>query len=108
MIIMHRFLTVSYLLWSQLELIWFCYRTGNISDLLILFMALRLSHPCMATSGSAVVKHRATRQNATSSRRDEAIFFLMYLILAAALGSWVHSASDRNEYQKQRNNVYGE
>jgi hypothetical protein len=32
----------------------------------------------------------------------------MYLILPAALGPEVHSASNRNEYQKQKNNVCGE
>jgi hypothetical protein len=32
--------------------------------------------------------------------------FCIYLILQAALGPRVYS--DRNEYQKQKNNVYGE
>jgi hypothetical protein len=36
------------------------------------------------------------------------IFFLIYLILPAALGTGVYSASNRNEYQKQKNNVSGE
>jgi hypothetical protein len=35
-------------------------------------------------------------------------FFLIYLILPAALGPGVYSASNRNEYQKQKNNVSGE
>jgi hypothetical protein len=30
-------------------------------------------------------------------------FFLNYLILSATLGPGVHSASNRNEYQKQKN-----
>jgi hypothetical protein len=34
--------------------------------------------------------------------------FSIYLILPDALGPGVYSASDRNEYQKQRNNVSGE
>jgi hypothetical protein len=34
--------------------------------------------------------------------------FLIYLILAAALGPGVYSASNRNEYKKQKNNVSGE
>jgi citrate lyase synthetase len=29
----------------------------------------------------------------------------MYLILPAALGPGIHSASNRNEYQKQKNNI---
>jgi hypothetical protein len=33
---------------------------------------------------------------------------LFYLIIPAALGPGVYSASDRNEYQKQLNNVSGE
>jgi hypothetical protein len=32
----------------------------------------------------------------------------IYLILPVALGLGVHSASNRNEYQKQKNNVSGE
>jgi hypothetical protein len=36
------------------------------------------------------------------------IFFSMYLILPAALGLGAYSASNRNEYQKQKNNVSGE
>jgi hypothetical protein len=35
------------------------------------------------------------------------IFFLIYLILPAALTPGVYSASNRNEYQKQKN-VSGE
>jgi hypothetical protein len=34
--------------------------------------------------------------------------FLIYLILPAALGPGVYSASNRNEYQKQKNYVLGE
>jgi hypothetical protein len=35
-------------------------------------------------------------------------FFSIYLIHPAALGPGVYSASDRNEYQKQKYNVSGE
>jgi hypothetical protein len=34
--------------------------------------------------------------------------FSIYLILLATLGPGVYSASNRNEYQKQKNNVSGE
>jgi hypothetical protein len=34
--------------------------------------------------------------------------FSIYIILPAALGPEVYSASNRNEYQKQENNVSGE
>jgi hypothetical protein len=43
-------------------------------------------------------------QSAGSSP-DEVQFFSIYLILPAALGPGVYSASNRNEYQKQKNNV---
>jgi hypothetical protein len=43
------------------------------------------------------------------SRPDEVYDFLsIYLILQAALGPGVYSASYRNEYQKQENYVCGE
>jgi hypothetical protein len=35
-------------------------------------------------------------------------FFSIYLIQPAALGPGVYLASNRNEYQKQKNNVYVE
>jgi hypothetical protein len=35
-------------------------------------------------------------------------FFSIYLILPAALGAGVYSASNKNEYQKQKTNVSGE
>jgi hypothetical protein len=34
--------------------------------------------------------------------------FSIYLILPAALSPWVYTASNRNEYEKQKNNVSGE
>jgi hypothetical protein len=41
------------------------------------------------------------------TRRGE-WFLSSYLILPAALGPGVYSASNRNEYQKHKNNVSGE
>jgi hypothetical protein len=35
-------------------------------------------------------------------------FFSIYLILPAALGPGIYSASNRNEYQKKKNYVTGE
>jgi hypothetical protein len=40
------------------------------------------------------------------ARGDELIFSI-YLILPAALGTGFHSTSNRNGYQKQKNNVSG-
>jgi hypothetical protein len=34
--------------------------------------------------------------------------FSIYLVLPAALSPGVYSASNKNEYQKQKNYVYGE
>jgi hypothetical protein len=54
--------------------------------------------------------HYATSRKIAGSRPDEVnAFFSIYLILLAALGPGVYSASNRNEYQKQKNNnVSGE
>jgi hypothetical protein len=51
----------------------------------------------------------ATSRKVVGSRPDEVNdFFSICLILPAALGPRVYSASNRNEYQKQKNNVCGE
>jgi hypothetical protein len=51
----------------------------------------------------------ARSQKVLGSRPDEVNeLFSMYLILLATLGPEVHSASNRNEYQKQTNNVFGQ
>jgi hypothetical protein len=51
----------------------------------------------------------ATSREVVGSRPDYVIEFVsIYLILPAALGPGVHSASNRNEYQKHENNVPGE
>jgi hypothetical protein len=42
------------------------------------------------------------------SRPDEAIFFFKLPNPPAALGPGAHSAANRNEYPKQKNNVSGE
>jgi hypothetical protein len=52
------------------------------------------------------LKGHATSWKAAGS--GEVIFFLIYPILLASLDPWVYSASSRNEYQKQKNNVSGE
>jgi hypothetical protein len=43
-----------------------------------------------------------------SSPDEVNAIFSMYLIFPAALGPGVHLASNRNEYQKQKNYVSGE
>jgi hypothetical protein len=54
------------------------------------------------------LRRYTTRRKVGGSRLDEANF-LIYLIFPAALGPGVHSASNRNKYQKhQNNNVSGE
>jgi hypothetical protein len=59
--------------------------------------------------GNAVAKwlrQYATSRKVASSRPDEVNeFFSIYLILPAAPGPGVHSASNRNEYQKYKTNT---
>jgi hypothetical protein len=57
--------------------------------------------------------HYATSRNVAGSRLCELIdffffFFPICLILPAALDPRVYSASNKNEYQKHKNNVSGE
>jgi hypothetical protein len=52
--------------------------------------------------GSLVVKALCYKPE---GRGFETPWVSIYLILPAALGPGVHSASNRNEYQKQENNV---
>jgi hypothetical protein len=55
------------------------------------------------------LRHYAARRKVASSRSDKVNeYFLICLILPAGLGPGVYSASDKNEYQKQKNNVSGE
>jgi hypothetical protein len=54
------------------------------------------------------LRHYVTSRKVAGSRPDEVNeFYSIYLILLAALGPGVHSASNRNEYHKQEN-VSGE
>jgi hypothetical protein len=58
--------------------------------------------------GSVLVKQHATSRKVTGSRPDEVnAFFSFYLILPAALGPGVYPASNRNERQKQINDISG-
>jgi hypothetical protein len=53
--------------------------------------------------------HYATSRKVAGSRPVEVNeFFTIYLILSAALGPGIYLASNRYEYQKQKNNVSGE
>jgi hypothetical protein len=55
------------------------------------------------------LRHYATCHKIAGSRSDEDnYFFPIYLILPAALGPGVYSASNRNESQKYKNNVSGQ
>jgi hypothetical protein len=51
--------------------------------------------------------HYATNRKVAGSIPHEVIFFLIYLILPAALGPGDYSASNRNEYRKHKNNNVG-
>jgi hypothetical protein len=55
------------------------------------------------------LSHYATNRKVAGSKPDEVFFFLIYLIIPAALGPGGYIASNRNEYQKHiNNNVSGE
>jgi hypothetical protein len=56
-----------------------------------------------------VVKSLCYSRKVSGSRPDEVNeFFSIYLVLSTALSPVVYSTSNRNEYQKQKNNVSGE
>jgi hypothetical protein len=64
---------------------------------------------CAVEISTGRSRHYATRRKVAGSGLDEENeLFSIYLILKAALGPGVHSASNRNEYQKQKNNVSGQ
>jgi hypothetical protein len=53
------------------------------------------------------VRHYASSQEVADSRPDEVNeFFSIYLILAT-ISPGLYQASNKNKYQKQKNNVYG-
>jgi hypothetical protein len=64
---------------------------------------------CLRARDSVVVEALCYRAEGRGfkTRRGE-LMFSIYLILPAALGPGVYSASNRNEFQKQKNNVSGE
>jgi hypothetical protein len=58
--------------------------------------------------GSVVVKALCYKPGGSAfETRGSELIFSMYLILSDALGPGVYSASNRNEYQKQKKNVSG-
>jgi hypothetical protein len=66
---------------------------------------------CIAMqSGSWAFTFCRNGRKVAGSRPDEVndFFFNLHYILQAALVSVVYSSSNRNEYQKQKNNVSGE
>jgi hypothetical protein len=59
--------------------------------------------------GIVMVKALCYKREDRGLKLNDVIFFLIYLILPAALGPEVYSASNRNEYQKhKKNNFSGE
>jgi hypothetical protein len=63
----------------------------------------------MYAYGPIWLRHYITSWKVAGSRPDELIeYFSIYLILPAGLGPGVYSASNRNEYQKHKNDVFGE
>jgi hypothetical protein len=64
-----------------------------------------VSRPSTSVVGRGTVLQAARSQVRFSTKY---IFFSIYPIVPAALGPGDYSASNRNEYQKQKNNVSGE
>jgi hypothetical protein len=62
----------------------------------------------LVSDKSGVAEALCYNQKVTRSRPDQVNTFSIYLILPAALGPEIHSASNRNEYQQQKSNVSGE
>jgi hypothetical protein len=62
----------------------------------------------VTNQGHGLLRHYATSRKVAGSRPDDELYFSNYLTLPSALGPGVYSASNRNEYQKQKNNVSGE
>jgi hypothetical protein len=59
--------------------------------------------------GNVVVKVLSYKPEVAGSRlHEENKLFSIYSILPAILDHWVYSASNRNEYQKQKQYVSGE
>jgi hypothetical protein len=55
--------------------------------------------------GGLLVKALCCRPEGHRFETQSGEFFSIYLIFPAALGSGIYSASNRNEYQKQKNNT---
>jgi hypothetical protein len=68
---------------------------------------MRLGGPQSQSGHCGENKYATSRKVADSIPAEVNEIFSVYLILPAELGPGVHSASNRNEYQKQKNNVYG-
>jgi hypothetical protein len=62
----------------------------------------------LGARGSVVVEEPCYKSEGRDPMRRKIFFFLIYLILPAALGPEVYSATNRNEYHKQKNNVSGD
>jgi hypothetical protein len=66
-------------------------------------------HEPAGARGSIVVKALCYKLEGRGFETRWSEWFLSsYLILPAVLGPGVHSASNRNEYQKQKSNVSGD
>jgi hypothetical protein len=73
------------------------YRKYGITDVLKTYRLPRQGTGI--ARGSVVLKHYATSRKVVGSRPDEVNEFLsIYLILSAALGLWIYSACNRNDY----------
>jgi hypothetical protein len=85
----------------------------HISQLRVVFGILEtynylkgILYPNIRHAVAQWLRYCATSPEVADSRPDEVNeFFSIYLIFPAVLGPGVYSASNRNEYQEQKNNV---
>jgi hypothetical protein len=87
---------------------------STASDIPSVVAFLNICKSVNRASGSVVVNSLCYKTEGRGFETHEVHFFSIYvilpiyLILPATLGPGVYSASNRNEYQKQENNVYWE
>jgi hypothetical protein len=75
----------------------------------LVFIYYLLNYCYVGARGSVVIKALCYKPEGRAFETRWGEWFLsIYLILPVALGPGVYSASNRNEYQKDKNNVSGE